>query len=651
MKTINIGIVAHVDAGKTTTTENLLYYSGAIKSVGKVDLGNTQTDSMELERKRGITIKSSAISFTWNSVKVNIIDTPGHADFVSEVERSLSVLDGAILVISAVEGIQSQTRILFNTLKTLKIPTIIFINKIDRVGANCNKVFEDIKKAMSNKIVRLQMAHGEGSREVCLNNLDEINTTNDEIINVLSDLDEVFLEKYVNGIEYDKNEIQEKLSLYSREGSLYPVLFGAASVGLGIKQLLDGICSYLPFASKDSGGDLSGVVFKIERTNTNEKKVYVRLFGGKISVRDRIEVPNKDIIEKVKKINGLENGKLIEIASMEPGDIGILYGLTSFQVGDVIGIANDRTKNISIAKPTLKTNISAVNKEENRELFKALTFLTEEDPLLELGMDDEDKEIYINLFGEVQMEILSSILDDFYGIKVEFSNIQTIYKETPKGVGTAMMLMQEGLNPFWATVGLKIEPGIRGEGLKYMSNVSIGSLPKSFQNAIEEAVVKTSKQGLFGWEVTDIKVTLTCGEFFSPASTPADFRNVTPMVFMEALHQAKTDLLEPLHEFELRIPQNVLSKAIWDLQTMRATFDNPIIVEDEFLIKGLIPVENSKEYKLKIASYTEGKGMFLTKFFGYKKVPFEFAKTRQKSTYDTLNKKEYLLHKLNAIRD
>ena len=651
MKTINIGIVAHVDAGKTTTTENLLYYSGAIKSVGKVDLGRTQTDSMELERKRGITIKSSAISFTWNSVKVNIIDTPGHADFVSEVERSLSVLDGAILVISAVEGIQSQTRILFNTLKTLKIPTIIFINKIDRVGANCNKVFEDIKKAMSNKIVRLQKAHGEGSREVCLNNFDEINTTNDEIINVLSDLDEVFLEKYVNGIEYDKNEIQEKLSLYSREGSLYPVLFGAASVGLGIKQLLDGICSYLPFASKDSGGDLSGVVFKIERTNTNEKKVYVRLFGGKISVRDRIEVPNKDIIEKVKKINGLENGKLIEIASMESGDIGILYGLTSFQVGDVIGIANDRTKNISIAKPTLKTNISAVNKEENRELFKALTFLTEEDPLLELGMDDEDKEIYINLFGEVQMEILSSILDDFYGIKVEFSNIQTIYKETPKGVGTAMMLMQEGLNPFWATVGLKIEPGIRGEGLKYMSNVSIGSLPKSFQNAIEEAVVKTSKQGLFGWEVTDIKVTLTCGEFFSPASTPADFRNVTPMVFMEALHQAKTDLLEPLHEFELRIPQNVLSKAIWDLQTMRATFDNPIIVEDEFLIKGLIPVENSKEYKLKIASYTEGKGMFLTKFFGYKKVPFEFAKTRQKSTYDPLNKKEYLLHKLNAIRD
>ena len=213
------------------------------------------------------------------------------------------------------------------------------------------------------------------------------------------------------------------------------------------------------------------------------------------------------------------------------------------------------------------------------------------------------------------------------------------------------MRMCEELNPFWATVGLKIEPRERGTGLKYSSEVSIGSLPKSFQNAIEEAVIKTSKQGLLGWELTDIKVILTCGEFFSPASTPADFRNVTPMVFMEALYEAKTGLLEPLHEFELRVPNNVLSKAIWDLKTMRATFDNPTAIEDEFLIKGFIPVENSKEYKLKLSSYTEGKGVFVTKFYGYKDAPVEFTKSRQKTAYDPLNKKEYLLHKLNTIRN
>ncbi len=650
-KAINIGIVAHVDAGKTTITENLLYCSGAIKSVGRVDLGNTQIDSMELERKRGITIKSSTASFTWKDIKVNIVDTPGHVDFISEVERSLSILDGAIIVISGVEGIQSQTRILFNTLKQLNIPTIIFINKLDRIGANSTKVLEEIKKNMSNKVVKLQEAYNEGSKDVYIKNISNTCMINDDVIDVLSDLDEIFLEKYISGTEINKEELQEKLISYAKEGSLYPVFCGAAAIGLGIEDLLDGICSYFPSANGDFDDDLSGVVFKIERTNTNEKKVYVRLFKGKISVRDKIQAPNKEVAEKVKKINSLENGKIVEVQSIYAGDICILYGLTSFQVGDVIGISNNKIKSISMAKPTLKTTISAIDKEKNSELFRALTFLSEEDPLLELEMNDIDKEIHVNLFGEVQMEILSSIIEDFYEIKVEFSNIQTIYKEAPKGVGTSIMHMQEDLNPFWATVGLKIEPLGRGQGLKYISNVSIGSLPKSFQNAIEEAVLSTSKQGLFGWEATDMKVTLTCGEFFSPASTPADFRNVTPMVFMEALYEAQTVLLEPLHEFELRIPQNVLSKAIWDLETMRATFDNPVVIDDEFSIKGLIPVENSKEYKMKIASYTQGKGMFITKFYGYKEVPADFKKARQKTTYDPLNKKEYLLHKLNTIRN
>lgn len=651
MKTINIGIVAHVDAGKTTTTENLLYYSGVIKSLGRVDLGNTQTDSMELERKRGITIKASAISFNWKGIKINLLDTPGHVDFVSEVERSLSVLDGAVLVISAVEGIQSQTRILFNTLKALKIPTIIFINKLDRLGANSHRVIDAIKKNMSDKVVCIQETYGEGGKDVSVGELFKSDLVMENILEVLADTDEAFLEEYINGVRHDKNTIKEKLSELSRRGKIYPIFCGAASIGLGINDLLDGICEFLPIAEEDSSGDLSGVVFKIERTNGNEKKVYVRLFQGMLSVRDTLVVPKKGMVEKVKKIHALENGKLIDSPSIKAGDIGVIYGLSSFQIGDIIGIPSKRIKSISLAKPTLKTTISALNKDDNSKLFKALTMLTEEDPLLEVQTDDSGKEIFVNLFGEVQMEILKSILIDTYGIEVEFSNILTIYKETPKGTGTAIMRMQEGLNPFWATVGLKIEPAARGEGLRYISEVSVGSLPKSFQNAIEEAVIKTSKQGLFGWEVTDIKVTLTIGEFSSSTSTPADFRNVTPMVFMEALYEAKTDLLEPIHEFELRIPQNVLSKAIWDLETMRATFDNPIVNQEEFIIKGLIPVENSKEYKMKIASYTEGKGMFMTKFYGYKEVPLELAKIRQKLVYDPLNKKEYLLHKLNAIRD
>jgi len=651
MKKINIGIVAHVDAGKTTTTENLLYYSGIIKEVGRVDSGNTQTDSMELERRRGITIRASATSFTWKNVKVNLLDTPGHVDFISEVERSLSVLDGAILLISAVEGVQSQTRILFNTLKALKIPTIIFINKLDRSGANIDRVIEEIKKSLSNKVVRLQEVQKEGSKEISISPLIHSNVVMDNIINVLADIDDSFLEEYITGIKYSENELLEKLSYYSKQGMLYPIFCGAAAIGLGIESLLDGICEFMPQIAGDHSSDLSGVVFKVERTNVNEKRVYVRLFQGKISVRDTIKLVNKDMVEKVKKINVLENGKFIESSTICAGDIGVLYGLSSFQIGDIIGVTNDKIKRISIAKPTLKTTITTVNKEENSKLFKALTLLTEEDPLLEVETDDLEKGIYINLFGEVQMEIIKSMLEEAYGIKVEFSNILTIYKETPKGTGTAIARMQEELNPFFATVGLKVEPAERGKGLIYTSNVSTGSLPKSFQNGIEGAVRSTCKQGLFGWEIVDIKVTLTCGEYFSPASTPADFRNTTPMVFMEALNEAKAELLEPLYEFELRIPQNVLSKAIWDLESMRAVFENPIIIEDEFLIKGLIPVENSKEYNMKIASYSEGKGMFMTKFYGYKEVPIELGKIREKSGYNALNKKEYLLHKLNTIRD
>jgi ribosomal protection tetracycline resistance protein len=650
MKKINIGIVAHVDAGKTTTTENLLYYSGIIKEVGRVDSGNTQTDSMELERRRGITIRASAISFNWREVKVNLLDTPGHVDFVSEVERSLSVLDGAILLISAVEGIQSQTRILFNTLKALKIPTLIFINKLDRAGANSNKVFDEIKDKISDKVVRLQEIYKEGTKEVSVSPLLNSDIIKDNVMNLLADTDETFLEEYLQGIKHSDYELRKRLSFFSRKGSVYPIFCGAAATGLGIENLLDGICEFLPTYEGDGSGALSAVVFKIERTNVDEKKVYVRLFQGKISVRDIIELPN-NIVGKVKKINVLDSGKFIDTSVIYTGDIGVIYGLSSIKIGDIIGSSNDKIKKISIAKPTFKTTIAAVNKEENSKLFKALTLLTEEDPLLEVETNDIEKGIYVNLFGEVQMEILKSILEESYGIAVEFSNIITIYTETPKGIGNALARMQEKLNPFFATVGLRVEPTERGQGLIYTSNVSIGSLPKSFQNAIEEAVISTCKQGLFGWEVTDIKVTLTCGEFSSPTSTPADFRNTTPMVLMEALNEAKTNILEPLHEFELRIPQNVLSKAIWDLQNMRAVFQNPIIKEEEFLIKGLIPVENSKEYNMKIASYTEGKGMFMTKFYGYEEVPLELAKIREKSGYDPLNKKEYLLHKLNAIRD
>ena len=420
MKKINIGIVAHVDAGKTTVTENLLYYSGVIKEVGRVDSGNTKTDSMDLERKRGISIKSSPISFNWKNVKINIIDTPGHVDFISEVERSLSVLDGAILIVSAREGIQSQTRILFDTLKALKIPTIIFVNKIDRVGACYKKLLKELKINLSDKIVGLQNVYEVGSKKAYLGELFEESVIEEEIINVLSKLDYELLEAYVEGRQISKMEIDKKVSYYAKKGMVYPVLCGSGLLGLGIENLLEAISKFLPYSEGNNKNNLSGVVFKIQRENLNEKKVYVRLYEGEIAVRDTIEIQNKAIVEKVNKIKVLEDGNLIEKSNISAGDIGVLYGVKNLQIGDVIGVPCNKIKSISIARPTLKTKVWPINKSNNSRLFEALTILAEEDPLLELEKDEFEDEIYINLFGEIQMEILKYVLEDSYGIEVEF---------------------------------------------------------------------------------------------------------------------------------------------------------------------------------------------------------------------------------------
>lgn len=647
-KTINIGIVAHVDAGKTTVTENLLYHGQVIDKLGRVDNGNTQTDTMELEKARGITIKASAVSFDYNNVKINILDTPGHIDFISEVERSLSVLDGAVLVISAVEGVQSQTKVLFNVLKRLNIPTIIFINKLDRIGANTSVVFKEICKLLSDKSVMLQTYIKEASKDVKIIDSYDYKEESNRILDVLSELDEEILKDYLEKGCVSKELINEKLSLYAIKGMLYPVFMGSAGLNIGTNLLLDKILNYLPINNK-TNSELSGVVFKIERTPSNEKKAYIRLFGGEINVREFITIDGK-AHEKVKKISSLENGRIIESKKITCGDIGIINGISCLKIGSIIGLKSNKLKHAEFSRPTLKTKVSLVGDVDNHKLYVALLNLSEEDPLLELETDYISGDIYINLFGEVQKEIIYSILNTQYGLNIEFSNTQTIYKETVCSEGVALIRMWQSPNIYAATVKIKVEPLDLGKGLVYESNVSAGFLPKSFLNAIEEAVYETCKYGLYGWEINDTKVTLLDTEYSSVDSTPADFRNVTPMVLMEAIDKAKTRLLEPINEFELRVPDYAISKAMFDLRIMGAEYESPIAVGDEYILTGTIPVETSKSYQIKIASYTEGKGIFITKFYGYKDTQFEERKICKRSIISPLNKKEYIMHKLNAVR-
>ncbi len=656
-KTINLGILAHVDAGKTTLTENLLYHAQVIDKIGRVDNGDTQTDTMELEKSRGITIKASAISFNYKNVKINILDTPGHVDFISEVERSLSVLDGAVLVISAVESIQSQTRVLFNTLKKLNIPTIIFINKLDRIAADAIKVYNEIIKLLSDKAIMLQSFINQESKEVKIIDSYENETLFNKVLDVLSELDEEALAEYLDKGYLSKSTIDKKLSLYSSKAMIYPVFMGSAGLNIGTDLLLDKIIKYFIVSNEneiDDTSELSGLVFKIERTASNEKKAYVRIFGGEINVRDIICITSpyssdEPIHEKVKKISCLDNGKILDAKKISSGDIGIIHGISCMKIGSIIGKRNDKLKEVSLARPTLKAKISLADGEDNHALYMALLNLSDEDPLLELEMDDSNKDIYINLFGEVQKEIISSILESQYKLMVEFSNTQTIYRETVCGEGTACMHMFQKPNIFAATVQIKVEPLERGSGIVYESKVTAGFLLKTFLRAIEEAVYDTCKYGLYGWGITDTKITLMDGAYSSVDSTPADFRNVTPMVLMEAIDNAKTKLLEPINEFELRIPEYAISKAMFDLKIMAAEFEIPNLAGEDYILNGVIPVESSKDYQIKLASYTEGKGIYITKFAGYKDTVFDESKICNRNVINPLNKKEYIMYKLGAI--
>lgn len=646
---INIGIVAHVDAGKTTVTESLLYLSGAIKKIGRVDMGDTQTDSMELERKRGITIRTSAISFDYKDKKINILDTPGHTDFISEVERSLSVLDGAILVVSAVEGIQSQTLILFNTLKSLNIPTIIFVNKVDRTGSDCKKLFNEMRKNLSKNIVSLHGVFDEGSDKVKIGKLYS-NDIIEDIKESLCNADESFLETYINNENIKTEEVIYRVQHAAKNSLIYPVLYGSALKGIGMENLIDAVAAYLPSSDGSSSGNLSAYVFKIDNSELKDKKVYVRIFNGQINTRDMVSISNRHAIEKVKKIINLNNCNQTEGSSITAGDIGIICGLKDVRIGDFLGIPCSKVKNIKLAEPSIRARIYCSDSKDTSTLFDALKLISDEDPLLDLTVGDFNDDIYINLFGEIQMEILYDLIKSNYGIDAKFADVMTIYKETPGKEADALIDLNEKSNPFRAGVGIKVEPLKRGEGIRYVSDITCGYLPKSFQAAVESSVYDTLKQGLLGWEVTDIKVTFIYSRYDSVTSTPAAFRNLTPMVLMEALDKAGTNLLEPLYEFHMKFSKDVCCKVISDLIRFRATFDNPMESGEEIFLHGLIPANTSKKYKLTLASYTEGKGVLVLRFHSFREIPLNLGAVRKKSRIDPLNKDTYIMYKLNATR-
>ncbi|GLV64606.1 tetracycline resistance protein [Bacillus mycoides] len=646
MTTINIGIVAHVDAGKTSLTERILYETNVIKEIGRVDSGSTQTDSMELERQRGITIKASAVSFFIDDLKVNVIDTPGHADFIAEVERSFRVLDGAILVISAVEGVQAQTKILMRTLQKLNIPTVLFVNKIDRSGANTEKVVKHIKEILSNEACPFYSVKNEGTKEARIIEYKSY----DDCMELLAPYNESLLASYVNNEILPDALLRKELEKQIQQANVYPIFFGSAMTGMGVTELLEKLPALIPVNKPAQDKTLSGVVFKIEREPSGEKIAYVRVFSGSLHVRKYVDIQRGESLshkEKIKKMCMFHNGDTVHSSTVQSGEFCKVWGLSDIKIGDIIGERTDYIKDIHFAEPQMEAAIDVLAKERIHDLYAALMELCEEDPLIKVWKDDVHNELYIRLFGEVQKEVIETTLYEKYRLQVTFSNTRVVCIEKPIGLGNSVEVMGEKTNPFYATIGFKVERGELSSGITYNLGVELGSLPLAFHKAIEDTVFQTLKQGLYGWEVTDISVTLTHTDYASPVTTASDFRNLTPLVLMNALKQAETYVFEPLNEFELTVPEHTISTAMYKLAAIPATFAEPLLYNDSYHLTGSLPVAKTENFKRMLHSFTEGEGIFTTKPAGFTKLKAPFP-TRKRVDFNPLNRKDYLLHVLKA---
>jgi ribosomal protection tetracycline resistance protein len=651
VRTLNLGILAHVDAGKTTLTERLLYAAGVIDEIGNVDDGSTQTDALALERQRGITIKSAVVSFVVGGVTVNLIDAPGHPDFIAEVERVLSVLDGAVLVISAVEGVQPQTRVLMRTLRRLGIPTLIFVNKIDRGGAECGRVLREVRHRLGVAALPMGSPTGVGTREaqVTPSGAGDAGFTA-ELVDLVASHDDAILAAYVadeTAVPY--RQLRAQLAAQTARTLVHPVFFGSAVTGAGVDALVGGITELLPASEGDAAGPLSGSVFKVERGPGGEKVAYVRMFSGTLRVRDRLNLRGDR--ERVTGISVFARGSAVPGGSATAGQIAKVWGLAGIRIGDEIGVAGTAVANgHHFAPPTLETVVVPGRPADRGALHAALAQLAEQDPLINLRHDDVRQELSVSLYGEVQKEVIQATLAGDFGIDVSFAETTTICVERPVGTGAAAEHMSAAGNPFRATVGLRVEPAAVGSGVRFRLGVELGSMPHAFFKAVEETVRDTLRQGLYGWEVTDCVVTMTHSGYTPPppygwskwSSSAGDFRGLTPLVLMSALRQAGTRVYEPMHHFHLEFPAELVGSVLPALAKLRAVPQPAAVHGTSCVLEGEIPAARVHELQQLLPGLTHGEGVLESTFDRYEVVRGEVP-SRPRSDHNPLDRKEYLL--------
>ncbi len=675
-KVRNIGIIAHIDAGKTTTTERILYYTGLTHKIGEVHEGNTTMDWMEQERERGITITSATTTCFWNDHRVNIIDTPGHVDFTIEVERSLKVLDGAVVVFDCVGGVEPQTETVWRQADRYEVPRLCFVNKMDRVGADFYKVVEQVKDRLNTNpvclqipwfdgdefkgivdLVRMKMAiwDGEslGSKYEFIDVPDDLKATADsyreKLIEGLSDHSEEIMDLYLNGKDVPEDKIKEEIRKQTIALQIVPVLCGSAFKNKGVQLLLDAVVEIMPspvdlppvkglnpdtneedIRVPDENAPFSALAFKILTDPFVGQLTYVRLYSGKISSGSTVYNSTRKKREKIGRLLRMHADKREDIKENVAGGIVAAVGLKITITGDTLC---DETKpivleSLHVAEPVISIAIEPKSKADQEKLGLSLNKLALEDPSFKIKYDDETGQTVISGMGELHLEIIVDRLNREFNVESNVGAPQVAYRETITRDADIenKFIRQTGGRGQYGHVKIRVEPLERGEGFKFVDEIKGGVIPKEYIPAIEKGIVEAMETGVVsGYPVVDVSVTLYDGSFHEVDSSEIAFKICGSQAFKEAVNKSKPVILEPVMGLEVVVPDDFMGTVIGDLSSRRGRVNNTEMRGNMQAIRGETPLGEMFGYATNLRSMTEGRGTFTMEFSNYAPLPENLA--------------------------
>ncbi|MEK0177823.1 elongation factor G [Microcoleus anatoxicus] len=672
-KTRNIGIAAHIDAGKTTTTERILFYSGMVHKMGEVHDGTAVMDSMDQERERGITITAAAITTTWKDHKINIIDTPGHVDFTIEVERSMRVLDGVIAVFCSVGGVQPQSETVWRQADRYKVPRIVFVNKMDRMGANFYKVYGQIRDRMRANAVPIQIPIGseENFRGIVdlvqmkayiYNNdtgtdIEEIEIPDEvkdlaaeyrtKLIESVAETSDALTEKYLEGVELTQDEIQSALRHGTIVGSIVPMLCGSAFKNKGVQLLLDAVIEYLPSPLEvppiqgllangdtaerhaDDNAPLSALAFKI-MADPYGRLTFVRVYSGILKKGTYVLNSTKDKKERVSRLIVLKADDRIEVEELRAGDLGAALGLKDTFTGDTLcdETAPVILESLFIPEPVISVAVEPKTKQDMEKLSKALQSLSEEDPTFRVNVDPETNQTVIAGMGELHLEILVDRMLREFKVEANVGKPQVAYRETIRKAVRAegKFIRQSGGKGQYGHVVIEIEPGEEGTGFEFVSKIVGGTVPKEYINPAGQGMKEACESGILaGYPMIDLKATMVDGSFHDVDSSEMAFKIAGSMAIKEAVMNATPVLLEPMMKVEVEVPEDYIGNVIGDLNSRRGQIEGQETDQGIAKVSVKVPLAEMFGYATDIRSKTQGRGIFTMEFSHYEEVPRNVA--------------------------